>query len=924
MAQPLASTSAHRLDTLPQDEPSNAASTARNAEDTAQAGVQLEGQDPDADSEPIPSLSSLLLSTAASLASRSTSDAPTSAAAAPAKSGKLLAGVGRNAPAPTAVTLSTSPEALLSHPAAPPYLASLLAQPLKDIEALPASLASLSSTLDQDLSSLAYTRYAAFLQSHAAAQSISGLFTTLSDSLAALLDATASLEQEATAFGSKIGTVRDKRERMARVRDRITEVEELLDAPSVVDACVRAGYWSEAIDVATRLEKLHRRLLTGSGSSDGRGARALLDRIRGEVNTALLSLRTRVLESLVQRTLKLPGAVRAIGVLRRITERGLAVDARQKPKRAGANGIDSQTPALDEDALRVVFLVARWRCLRSELGGVEAQMTAAGIQLAQEGEPGATPAKSDMHVSAEENEERARWTKRWIEVWREIVGETITMYAEVFAGHSTSSAAADGSPEMNGDKENVVKSHASSPVAPLHLFLSTALDSLSSILARAIAGLNSAAALSSLVTQLAYCSHSFARYGLDFRQVIQLRERVELRIGRIVALDLEAAGRKWEKEWRDAWGHSGGAVMTAARARRTGRVPLTDWLIVPEGLSTALSTPVPPTPTTYDLPSADSWHPQPSASIALFPPLARFLNAHATALNALRLFPPVSLYQPLRRAQAVELDRATQVLSAFADAWLAAVQTTPILGTPGLASANATPMLGGGDDVPSTDEQTISRERDEESRAVAGAIAWFGRGVVTWCAAALERGVYAEFVASGRAGDEAVAEGVKEAQRRCEKLVAKIEGREYVEPTVKAEKEDDSTMADKGEAPAAAEAGNVQSPPPPTSTELPVIDPDAPVSTAPSSITTPTALTPDLTALNGGVASKPAEFLIPALDGLTAGSSTDVMLDAPAATGEADGADVPYVVHEKAPPPPVRAEGDSLPPSKVSSPIGSQ
>ncbi|POY72517.1 hypothetical protein BMF94_4343 [Rhodotorula taiwanensis] len=897
MEQPIASTSATRLDTPP-----------AHADDSGRGtpidGSMLADKADEPETEPIPSLASLLLSTAESLAARSR-NAP--AVSAPDRPKKLL-GVGAGSSGPgkasspaAAFTLSTSPDALLSHPAAPPYLASLLAQPLSEIEALPASLANLSTTLDQDLSSLAYTRYSAFLQSHAAAQSISTLFTSLSDSLSALLDSTLSLEQAATAFGSKIDSVRDKRERMARVRDRIAEVEELLDAPSVVDACVRAGYWSEAIDVASRLENLHKRLLANSGTGfdstrssedgfvEGQGARALLDRIRGEVNLALLSLRTRVLESLVQRSLKLPSAVRAIGVLRRISERGLAADHRKKSGDGPKTFSEGRRVELDEDALRVVFLVARWKCLRNELGGVEAQMTAAGIQLGKDGDAHVIAAKQDLQVSAEENDERARWTKRWIEVWREIVGETITTYAEVFLGSSAPLKAAS-----DGNADQKVRAHALSPTAPLHLFLSTALDLLSNILVRAIAGLNAASALSSIVTQLTYCSHSFARYGLDFRQMIQLRERVELRIGRIVALEWEAAGRKWEKEWRDAWGHSGGAIMTAAKARRNGRVPLTDWLVVPEGLSTALSTPVPPAPTSYTKP-AEAWHHQPSPSIALFPPLARFLNAQATALNSLRLLPPVALYTPLRRAQAVELDRATQVLSAFTDAWLAAIASTPLVDSTGFDTA--TPTVNGAECGVTTEDQVIAREREAERKAVAAAIAWFGRSVVPWCAAALESGVYAELVQSGRVGDAGLADGVKEARRRCEQLIAKIEGRDYAEPTsaAKAVSSESADLSDDAKA-------KLRSPPP-IVTELPVIDPEAAVSAAPSSLATPTSsLAPD-SALNG-VTSKPADFLVSPLDG---NDGEDFAIPDVAVSGAGDEADAPYVVPDKAPPPPVAA-----------------
>ncbi|GAA6051667.1 hypothetical protein JCM3770_001220 [Rhodotorula araucariae] len=820
------------------------------------------------DLEPIPTLASLLLSTAESLAARSTSSPSTRTAA------------GKQAAKP-AFALSTSPQALLNHPAAPPYVASLLAQPLSALQALPTSLASLSTTLDNDLSSLAFTRYSSFLLSYSAAQSISTSFTTLSDSLSALLDSTSALESAASSFETRVHTVREKRERMARVRERIEEVEELLEAPTVVDACVRAGHWSEAIDVAIRLEALHKRL-TAAASSDpdgeGAGALSLVNRVRGEVGVALLSLRARVLESLLQRSLKLPGAVRGIGILRRIAERGIGADGvGEATKPAGKR----KEP--DEDALRVVFLVARWQCLRNELDSVEAQMAASGIQLG-----GVEPplAQQDANITAEENEERTRWTKRWIEVWREVVGDTVGMFADVFLASSS----VNGTKPAPQDAHLPLPTHSLSPSAPLHLFLSTALNSLASVVARSIAGLNSTASLSSLLTQLTYCSHSFARYGLDFRDWIQLRERIELRIGRIVAAEWEIAGRKWEREWRDGWEHSGGAATTAARARRVGRVPLSDWLVAPEGVASLLSTPLPDaTATSSSAPAAAAWHHQPAPSLALLPPLARFLNAHATALNALRLLPPVSLYVPLRRAQAVELDRATQVLAAFTDAWLAALNATPL--PPQGAFAGGGAALG-------TEEETLVSERAQERRVVAAAIAWFGRAVVPWCEGALARGVYAELGAAGHTPAEATARegGVREAVRRCEALVARIEGRELVD--------------DEGQRPAQGGAGEREDG---AKVELPVLDAPAvpvvpPVSAPPSpakAVHDPDgAATPlDPTALLNDSA-KPADFSV---------SVSDATAPEPTVNGAAEAAepaaeDAPYLVGETAPPPPAPAE----------------
>lgn len=673
-------------------------------------------------SDPVPTLSSLLLSTAESLAARFRQPAPA-------------------AKAPPAFALPASPAALLSDPTSKEYLASLLALPLPSLQALPSTLATLSTSLDTDLSSLAFTRYSSFLLSHAATQSISTSFNTLSTSLTSLLDSTSALEVASGAFESRVHEVRRKRERMARVRERMEEVEELLEASSVVDACVRAGYWTEAIDVASRLAELHARLSSAKGEGDepgsGKGALILLDRVRDEVSLALLALRARVLESLLQRGLKLPAAVRGMSILRRMNAGGLGLEGVAGGAKAG----------MDEEALRIVFLAARWRCLRAELDPVEGQMAASGIKLATVATPnGSRPAPPTEDVTGpEENDERTRWAKRWIELWREVVGETVGMYTEVFLSTLTPSPSS-------------TEPHSLSATAPLSLFLSSTLSSLSSILLATLPALTSSASLSSLLTQLSYCSNSFARYGLEFREIEQIRERVEDRVGAIVVRELEAAGVRWEKEWRAGW--EGGI-----RRRGKERKGIAQWLVVAEGLSTVLSTPLPP-PVDNSQPSATSWHHQPSASVALLPPLARFLNAHATALNSLRLLPAISLYPTLRKAQGRALDRATQVLSAFVDAWVASVESF-------------IPPTEEQHDALSNDEKAAEQVRLDEHRLLVFAIAAFGRWVVPWCEGALVEGVYAELQSGeGRIGDSYA----REAIRKAEALVARVEGREAVPP----------------------------------------------------------------------------------------------------------------------------------------------
>lgn len=633
---------------------------------------------------------------------------------------------------------------------------------------------------------------------------------------------------------------------MVSVRERMDEVEELLGAGAVVDACVRAGYWGEAIDVAKRLEEVHQRMLhdpvpvvgmmsrsgsrrggiasipstpaamsrtpTLTGTPAGSGALVLLTRVRNEVSVALLSLRARVLDSLLQRSLKLPGAVRGISILRRMNDSqnfgGMGV--------VTGEGDEKKTGEMGEEALRIVFLAARWKCLRAELQGPEAQMIASGIKLKvdSEGQGGKKrdgvevnvqevmdEEEGDLSTVPEENEERTRWIKRWIEVWREVVGETVGIYSEVFL--SPTYTLSSSKPLFLATPTAAPNTTSLTPTVPLTLFLSLSLTHLSKILSSSLPFLTSPSSLSSLLTQLSYCSHSFARYGLGFLEFAQIRELVENRVGNIVKMEWERSGQRWEAEWREIWdateGSSAAPPSNARRGSSAGQrrapVSLHEKLVVQEGLPTLFSTPLPTT--------LSPWNHLPPSPLSLLFPLRHFLNSHSTTLNSLRLLPSISLLPRLLVTQAKILNRASQILNAFVEAWLGQYESISSLLSPPFSADDKSP-----------DQLEEERTKKEERRVLIFVVAAFGRWVIPWCEGALKLGVYGEYwegvvlkqMKTSRKEEEGGEEEgmqeregkVLEAVARMEELLRRLEGRKkeipfevpVVEETEEAEKEE--------------------------------------------------------------------------------------------------------------------------------------
>jgi hypothetical protein len=432
--------------------------------------------------------------------------------------------------------LSTAPNLLLSSDVAHSYLGHLLSLPLDSLRAEPSSLTELTAALDSDLASLCYRSAPSFLASHAAHVSIETSFSALDDSLASLFDSLSSLDALSRSFSESTSSLVQERTRLDSARESLDAAHDVLQMPRLVADCVRAGLWSEALDVASRVP------------SD-------LTALRREVDGEIDVLRARVLESLAEPTLKLPGASRAVGLLIRMDADGW-----------------------HQDELGWALLVARWKALDVD------------------------PASDGL--------------KRYTERWREVVGDAVAMFTSIFLSPRRLV------PDYNGDDEDGDGTRRNTSHEQLQVFLHHALSALVDAVETHLPSIDNVAALSSLLTQLAYASNAFSRHGLDLSFTLE-RPFVE-RTKAIVA------------------GHwSRGTDDFVASLSSYSVLPLTS-----SSSYTTLSS------------ASDS----PPFAITAHPPLARLLNAHITGLNELRLLPALELYPVLSKTQAQELDRASEEL----------------------------------------------------------------------------------------------------------------------------------------------------------------------------------------------------------------------------------------------------------------------
>lgn len=568
------------------------------------------------------------------------------------------------------------------------YLSDLRSCSLEDIQREPTDLSARLNSLNQDLANLCFRSYNSLILSHSSYLSVSSSFSSLDTGLDQFLATSQELATTCRSFeGFLSADLNPTRSKLSDALLHVDSVGEVLDLPRLVRACVVNGNWPEALDLGKRVNQLLA-LCTGESSSH------VMHRVRFQVALELIDLKLRILQSLREKSLKLPGAVRGINLLRRLEDPAFELTR------------SADLSPLAEEELQLVFLASRWDCLKSQL------------------ETFAVLARGTHNTAAEASDERVKYIKRWVEVWRELVGDAVNMYSECFLGG------------------NAKLDHAQLIQSREHLlaFLHHALDELLKMLNTNIPAVQTVSSLSTLLTQLAYCAAAFARFGFDFR--IPVAAIVEARMETIVV-------DKWKQGLTNFLAELSPPLPSSARSpltpQRSSIKVLESLLLAPDSLS-KIALIAPNYQPSDQAPAATH---QPAQQLTLTPPLARFLNSIASALNELRLLPATSLYPVLQTT----LD---EILSKATESFLALIE----IHRPDL--------------IEKEEEEPLDREKrlkeEGESRMVCVvAVGLMGRSVLPFCEQGLRVGVFGEL-------GQAESEIVKACKGRCEGVLGSLVG----------------------------------------------------------------------------------------------------------------------------------------------------
>ncbi|KAF2654345.1 Dor1-like protein [Lophiostoma macrostomum CBS 122681] len=332
------------------------------------------------------------------------------------------------------------------------------------------------------------------------------------------------LEAAAQSFSQKYSRtaenpILDRRRKAMLLSRNIDRVSDVLDLPTLLSSAISSSTapssttsaastsltnanYASALDLHAHIKRLHALY----PSSD------LITSLSAQAEQEMKTMTTNLITSLQSPSIKLAGAMRTIGWLRRV--------APELDESWSAKSI-SATMSSGEGSLGALFLVCRLTCLETMLEALEPLRDLAE----QEGEQRAKKGGGGWGQQTE------RYLKRYIEIFREQSFAIISMYKSIFPSALPAPAPEDSSTSApavqpvssskDGERAGSVLQPIPSALAtfPMHL-----VDMLFDTLRTYLPNISDRSSRDSLLTQILYCAGSLGRLGGDFSMMIALLE----------------------------------------------------------------------------------------------------------------------------------------------------------------------------------------------------------------------------------------------------------------------------------------------------------------------------------------------------------------------------------------------------------------
>ncbi|KAF2502719.1 Dor1-domain-containing protein [Lophium mytilinum] len=341
------------------------------------------------------------------------------------------------------------------------------------------------------------------------------------------------LESEALRFAEKYSKtvenpILDRRRKAMLLARNVDRVSDLLDLPTLLSSAISSSTapsqasaassstatnanYASALDLHAHIKRLH----TLYPNLD------LVYSISAQAEHEMKGMTTNLIASLQSQGIKLAGAMRTIGWLRRVAPELDEAWSLKKPTTIGSS----------EGALGALFLVCRLTNLLSTLEALDPLRELADQETARRTASGAKANGSSDRWSGGQQTER--YLKRYIEIFREQSFAIISMYKSIFPAalpppgsiaepdEQKSKAPSTSVPAGEKLPEDDTLQPLPSALAtfPLHL-----VDLLFETLKKYLPNVQDRSSRDSLFTQVLYCAGSLGRLGGDFGMMLALLE----------------------------------------------------------------------------------------------------------------------------------------------------------------------------------------------------------------------------------------------------------------------------------------------------------------------------------------------------------------------------------------------------------------
>jgi hypothetical protein len=409
------------------------------------------------------------------------------------------------------------------------YLSRLTTLPLAALSSSEQqSLLQSSQSLLRALQALAKRSHKPIISSTDHLSHLSAVLPRIGQHAGAIQSALPKLESAAQTFAEKYSkstenAILDRRRKAMLLARNIDRVSDVLDLPNLLSSAISSSTttttqsatsattatnanYASALDLYAHIKRLTTLYPTSP----------LISTLSNQAEQEMKTMTTNLIASLQSSAIKLAGAMRTIGWLRRVApELDESWSSRQ-------TGIGS-----GEGSLGALFLVCRLACLESMLAALDPLRELAD----QESERRLQASGTDKGWASGQQTEK--YLKKYLEIFREQSFAIISMYKSVFPFALPAPGSSDETPPApapaHPSKSTPISANPLQPTPsalatfPLHL-LQTLFDTLHAYLPN----VSDRSSRDSLLTQVLYCAGSLGRLGADFSMMIALLEE-ELR-----------------------------------------------------------------------------------------------------------------------------------------------------------------------------------------------------------------------------------------------------------------------------------------------------------------------------------------------------------------------------------------------------------